>query len=136
MFSSPGWYDCQPGSLIIRNRIYTYLKKEQERSETKQNFLTVPAALRELEKIEMIKLWNKINKFSDIKRRQRTVPCLPSTEMVPEQYKNLTDEEKCRATVFRFGMITKKAVIYRGEDAVDGDIQYLNVENYLRSIRV
>ena len=56
-----------------------------------------------------------------------------STEMVPEQYKNLTDEEKCRATEFRFGTITKKAVIYRGEDAVDGDIQYLNVENYLRS---
>ena len=46
-------------ALIIRNRIYTYLKKEQERSETKQNFLTVPAALRELEKIEMVKLWNK-----------------------------------------------------------------------------
>ena len=46
-------------ALIIRTRSYTYLKKEQERSETKQNFLTVPAALRELEKIEMIKLWNK-----------------------------------------------------------------------------
>ena len=57
-----------------------------------------------------------------------------SAEMVPEQYKNLTDEEKCRATEFRFGTITKKAVIYRGEDAIDGDIQYLNVENYLRSL--
>ena len=45
-------------ALIIRNRLYTYLKKEQERSGTKQNFLTVPAALRELEKIEMIKMWN------------------------------------------------------------------------------
>ena len=57
-----------------------------------------------------------------------------SAEMVPEQYKNLIDEEKCRATEFRFGTITKKAVIYRGEDAVDGDIRYLNVENYLRSL--
>ena len=57
-----------------------------------------------------------------------------SAEMVPEQYKNLVDEEKCRATEFRFGTITKKAVIYRGEDAVDGDIRYLNVENYLRSL--
>ena len=59
-----------------------------------------------------------------------------SAEMVPEQYKNLTDEEKCRATEFRFGTITKKAVIYRGEDAIDGDIQYLNVENYLRFLGV
>ena len=46
-------------ALIIRNRIYTCLKKEQERSETKQNFLTVPAAMRELEKIELIKMWDK-----------------------------------------------------------------------------
>ena len=59
-----------------------------------------------------------------------------SAEMVPEQYKNLTDEEKCRATEFRFGAIKKKAVIYRGEDAIDGDIQYLNVENYLRFLGV
>ena len=57
-----------------------------------------------------------------------------STEMLPEQYKNLADEEKCRAAEFRFGTITKKAVIYRGEDATNGNIQFLNVENYLRSL--
>ena len=57
-----------------------------------------------------------------------------SAEMVPEQYKNLVDEEKCQATEFRYGTITKKAVIYRGDDAFDGDIRYLNVENYLRSL--
>ena len=57
-----------------------------------------------------------------------------SAEMVPDQYRNLGDEEKCRATEFRYGRITKKAVIYRGDDAADGEIQYLNVENYLRSL--
>lgn len=57
-----------------------------------------------------------------------------SAEMVPEQYKNLADEEKCQAAAFRFGTIIKKAVIYRGEDAADGDILYLNVENYLKSL--
>ena len=54
--------------------------------------------------------------------------------MVPEQYKNLANEEKCRAAEFRFGTITKKAVIYRGADAADGTVRYLNVENYLRSL--
>lgn len=44
---------------IIRSQIYTYLKKEQERSKTEQNFQTVPAALCELEKIELIKIWHK-----------------------------------------------------------------------------
>ncbi len=57
-----------------------------------------------------------------------------STEAVPEQYKNLADSEKCEKTEFRYGRITRKAVIYRGEDRKDGDITYLNVEAYLRGL--
>ena len=57
-----------------------------------------------------------------------------SEEAVPEQYKNLIDMEKCKATEFRFGEITRKAVIYRGEDKSDGSIEYLNVEEYLRGL--
>lgn len=59
-----------------------------------------------------------------------------SRERVKEQYKNLLDREKCNLTEFRFGTITRKAVIYRGDDGCDGDIEYLNVENYLRSLNV
>ena len=40
-------------ATIIRNRIYTLLKEEVARIEKKQNYMTVPAAIRELEKIEM-----------------------------------------------------------------------------------
>ena len=42
-------------ALIIRNQIYNRLKEEMIRNDKKLNFMTVPAALRELEKIEMIK---------------------------------------------------------------------------------
>lgn len=42
-------------ALIIRNRIYTRLHGEMEESGQKMNYMTVPAALRELEKIEMIR---------------------------------------------------------------------------------
>ena len=42
-------------ALIIRNRIYTCLKEETGKTESKANYMTVPAALKELEKIEMIK---------------------------------------------------------------------------------
>ena len=42
-------------ALIIRNRIYTCLKEEMMKNDKKFNFMTVPAALRELDKIEMIK---------------------------------------------------------------------------------
>lgn len=40
-------------ALIVRNRIYNLLKEMMLRMESKANYLTVPAALRELEKIEM-----------------------------------------------------------------------------------
>ncbi len=42
-------------ALIIRNKIYTCLKDEVKESGQKENYMTVPAALKELEKIEMIK---------------------------------------------------------------------------------
>ena len=42
-------------ATIIRNRIYTLLKEETGRIEKKQNYMTVPAALKELEKIELLK---------------------------------------------------------------------------------
>ncbi|MCR5452080.1 MAG: transposase [Lachnospiraceae bacterium] len=42
-------------ATIIRNRIYTLLKDEMGRMDKKQNYMTVPAALKELEKIELLK---------------------------------------------------------------------------------
>lgn len=42
-------------ALIIRCKMYTLLKDEMERLDKKPNFMTVPAAIRELDKIEMIK---------------------------------------------------------------------------------
>ena len=40
-------------ALIIRNKIYTSLQELAEQLEKKQNYMTVPAAIKELEKIEM-----------------------------------------------------------------------------------
>ena len=54
-----------------------------------------------------------------------------STEIVPEQTHHLIDEEKCRMTEHRFGTITGKYVIYRGPAHKVGDVQYLNVEEFL-----
>ena len=42
-------------ALIIRCRIYTLLKEEMEKLDSKPNYMTVPAALRELEKIELVR---------------------------------------------------------------------------------
>lgn len=57
-----------------------------------------------------------------------------STEAVSEQYRHLIDEEKCAAAEFRYGTITGKYVIYRGESKKVDEIQYINVETYLKGL--
>ena len=42
-------------ALIIRNKIYTCLKDRMKEIKKKKNYMTVPAALKELEKIELIR---------------------------------------------------------------------------------
>jgi len=57
-----------------------------------------------------------------------------STGVVEKQYQHLIDEEKCKATEWRYGSITGKYVIYRGESCDVNGIHYLNVEEYLKNI--
>jgi len=42
-------------ALIVRNKIYTCLKDEVNNLDKRPNYMTVPAALKELEKIEMVR---------------------------------------------------------------------------------
>ncbi|MCR5602702.1 MAG: transposase [Lachnospiraceae bacterium] len=49
-------------ALIVRNRIYTSLT-EKMKADGKKNYLNVPAAIRELEKIEMIRYGNSVYKL-------------------------------------------------------------------------
>ena len=43
-------------ALILRNRLHTYLRKQRVANGNRQNYMNVPAAIRELEKIEMVRL--------------------------------------------------------------------------------
>ena len=50
-------------ALIIRNKIYTSLKDTMEESGTRSNYMTVPATIKELEKIQAIKLIDGVYKL-------------------------------------------------------------------------
>ena len=56
----------------------------------------------------------------------------------PQQYRHLVDQEKCSAMERRFGRITGRFVLYRGEDhdCNEDGVSYLNVENYLSALPV
>lgn len=57
-----------------------------------------------------------------------------SMEAVPEQCRHLLDDKKCRNTEFRYGTITGKYIIYRGESSEFEGVKYINVEEYLKSL--
>jgi len=78
-------------ALIIRNRIYTRLKDEMLKNSKKQNFMTVPAALRELDKIEMIKGPDKMYRLDHaVTANQKAI--LKAFEMNSNDVRNLAKE--------------------------------------------
>lgn len=58
-----------------------------------------------------------------------------SAEAVPAQARHLRDEKKCAETASRFGAITGKYVIYRGQTHDEEGIRFINVEEYLRNLK-
>lgn len=54
-----------------------------------------------------------------------------STKIVDKQARYLCNAEKNSVVESKFGKIAGKYVLYRGENAVSGDVQYLNVEQFL-----
>ena len=61
-------------ALIIRNRIFNARQDEMKILGTKPNFMTVPAALRELEKIEMVRLTDNIyHQDHAVTKTQKTI---------------------------------------------------------------
>ena len=58
-----------------------------------------------------------------------------STETNEKQTLHLRDAEKCQIVENRFGPISGKFVLYRGKDTFAEGVQYLNVENFLCSLK-
>ena len=58
-----------------------------------------------------------------------------SAEFDAHQYRHLINDEKVALTEKRFGKITKKCVLYRGNTmTTDDGVEYKNVEEYLNEL--
>lgn len=87
----------------------------------------------------VFKLQFPIGEFDMVVQDPKTLSCeiyeiKYSNQRVREQYRHINDEEKCAMTTHRYGNITGRYVIYRGENAEMESIHYLNVEDYLKSL--
>jgi transposase len=61
-------------ALVIRSRIYTLLKEEMLRMQPRPNYMTVPDAIWELEKIEMVRRNNGTYRMDHaVTKRQKTI---------------------------------------------------------------
>ena len=61
-------------ALIIRCSIYTHLKDALKKMDQKPNYMTVPAALRELEKIEMVRQLDDVYRLDHaVTAKQKTI---------------------------------------------------------------
>lgn len=87
----------------------------------------------------VFKLQFPIGEFDMVVQDPKTLSCeiyeiKYSKERTREQYRHINDEKKCAMTTHRYGNITGRYVIYRGENTEVDSIQYLNVEDYLKSL--
>lgn len=61
-------------AMIIRNRIYTLLKEKMVQLNTHPTYMNVPGAIKELEKIEMVRLrTNRYQLDHSLSKRQKTI---------------------------------------------------------------
>lgn len=61
-------------ALIVRNKIYTVLKDEMKNLDKKPNYMTVPAAIKELEKIEMVRQLDNVYRLDHaVTARQKNI---------------------------------------------------------------
>lgn len=61
-------------ALIVRNKIYTCLKEEMKNLGKKPNYMTVPAAIKELEKIEMTRQLDNVYRLDHaVTKAQKTI---------------------------------------------------------------
>ena len=87
----------------------------------------------------VFKLQFPIGEFDMVVQDPKTLSCeiyeiKYSNQRVKEQYRYINDEEKCAMTTHRYGNITGRYVIYRGENTEVDNIQCLNVEDYLKGL--
>ena len=154
IFTQPGMRYCQAQALVhslAKDELFVSLS-EREKTLVSERILEEVRG-RMLEEIVLLESFKSVKKNKRVFKltfsvgefdmaiydsKENTCECYEikhSNQIVPEQTKYLIDEEKMIQTSKRFGNISKRCVLYRGEDAVlENGIEYRNVEEYLKRL--
>lgn len=154
IFTQPGMRYCQAQALVhslAKDELFVSLS-EREKTLVSERILEEVRG-RMLEEIVLLESFKSAKKNKRVFKltfsvgefdmaiydsKENTCECYEikhSNQIVPAQTKYLIDEEKLIQTSKRFGNISKRCVLYRGEDAVlENGIEYRNVEEYLKRL--
>ena len=154
IFTQPGMRYCQTQALVhslAKDELFASLS-EQEKTLVSERILEEIRG-RMMEEIVLLETFKSAKKHKRVFKltfsvgefdmaiydsKENTCECYEikhSNQIVPIQTKYLIDEEKLTQTSKRFGRITKRCVLYRGEDTVlENGIVYRNVEEYLKKL--
>ena len=154
IFTQPGMRYCQAQALVhslAKDELFASLS-EQEKMMVSERILEEVRG-RMMEEIVLLETFKSAKKNKRIFKltfsvgefdmaiydsKENTCECYEikhSDQIVPAQTKYLIDEEKLNQTSKRFGEISKRCVLYRGDDTLlENGIQYRNVEAYLKKL--
>lgn len=124
-------------SAVERQRILERLLNEI-RGRMMEEIVLLETKIAKADK-KVFKLQFAVGEFDMVVYDRETLTCeiyevKYSKERVPEQYRHIKNEEKCAMVCHRYGEITGRYVIYRGDSAKVQGVQYLNAEEYLKSL--
>ena len=154
IFTQPGMRYCQAQALVhslAKDELFASLS-EKEKAMVSERILEEVRG-RMMEEIVLLETFKSAKKNKRVFKltfsvgefdmviydsKENTCECYEikhSVQIVPAQTKYLIDEEKLNQTSKRFGKISKRCVLYRGEDTVlENGIEYRNVEAYLKEL--
>lgn len=154
IFTQPGMRYCQAQALVhslAKDELFASLS-EQEKTLVSERILEEVRG-RMMEEIVLLETFKSAKKNKRVFKltfsvgefdmaiydsKENTCECYEikhSDQIVPAQTKYLIDEEKLNQTSKRFGSISKRCVLYRGEGTMlENGIEYRNVEEYLKNL--
>ena len=154
IFTQPGMRYCQAQALVhslAKDELFASLS-EKEKAMVSERILEEVRG-RMMEEIVLLETFKSAKKNKRVFKltfsvgefdmviydsKENTCECYEikhSVQIVPAQTKYLIDEEKLNQTSKRFGKISKRCVLNRGEDTVlENGIEYRNVEAYLKEL--
>lgn len=154
IFTQPGMRYCQAQALVYslaKDEIFAELSEaeksmvserilEEVRGRMMEDIVVLETAKSAGRRCQVFKMNFSAGEFDMVvyDKEKNTCECYEikhSKEIVPAQTRFLLNEEYLNQTERRFGMITKRCVLYRGGNTDLGNgILYRNVEEYLKQL--